>query len=557
MALSLIREDMKNLHSIRSVYQDWFDANKINEQLNYHWNDDNKLNKDKIFLDRLIEKKFNTYQKKLNKFHNVNLSKKQWRIIIFPWLNIVIHLLFDRWESLKKEQNYKKHNVKSFYILDETKDFKTNSFHLNKFLIDRILEFQKKKNIQLSKLRLIENKKNLIKNSNNLYYFLNFLLSFFFKSKIFIKNIGLSFKKSLILNFIVNKSPVVWLEPNYKNKSYSLQKRLELIKIKNDSKNFESFLDNFLYILFPKSYLENFDNIKNSVIKSYWPKKPKKIITAYEYKNNDIFKIWTALKISLGSRYLILQHGGNMGTARYNIEEDYQVSIADEFLSWGWTDKRKKVKRFFAINLAFKTINRNPRTNNEILFCAQRYPGLPYRVSSLPKTNQDRLKKIEEIKDFVNLMDENLKKNLTLRYLKNQDSHYSKFDTTIFENKGIKIDTGQKSFLSSIANTKIVIHQANSTGFLETLFFNIPTILILNKKIERQRKTADYYFKQFTKHKMIFFNAKDAANFLKDNFLNINEWWSQKKLQKIKRDFCNLYVRKSNQPFKTLAKKIK
>lgn len=154
MALSLIREDMKNLHSIRSVYQDWFDANKINEQLNYHWNDDNKLNKDKIFLDRLIEKKFNTYQKKLNKFHNVNLSKKQWRIIIFPWLNIVIHLLFDRWESLKKEQNYKKHNVKSFYILDETKDFKTNSFHLNKFLIDRILEFQKKKKYSIKQVEI-------------------------------------------------------------------------------------------------------------------------------------------------------------------------------------------------------------------------------------------------------------------------------------------------------------------------------------------------------------------------------------------------------------------
>lgn len=548
---------MKNLHSRRSVYQDWFDTNKKNYQLNYHWDDDNKLNKDKIYLDRLIERKFNTYQKKLNKFHNVNLTKKQWRIIIFPWLNIVIHLLFDRWETLKKDQNYKKHNVKSFNILDETKDFKINSFHLNKFLIDRILEFQKKKNIQINKLRFIENKKKLIKNSNNLYYFFNFLLSFVFKSKIFIKNIGLSFKKSLILNFIVNKSPVVWHEPNYKNKSYSLKKRLELIKIKNNSKNFEGFLDNFLCILFPKSYLENFDNIKNSVIKSYWPKKPRKIITAYEYKNNDIFKIWTALKISLGSRYIIVQHGGNMGTAMYNIEEDYQVSIADEFLSWGWTDKRKKVKRFFAINLAFKTINRKSKNNNEILFCAQRYPELSYRVSSLPKTNQDRLKKVDEIKDFVSLIDENLKKNLTLRYLKNQDSHYSKFDTTVFKNKGIKIDSGQKSFLSSVANTKIVIHQANSTGFLETLFFNIPTILILNKKIERQRKIADYYFKQFAKHNIIFFNPKDAANFLNNNFLNINEWWSQKKLQKIKRDFCNLYVRKSNQPFKALAKKIR
>ena len=58
---------MKNLHSRRSVYQDWFDTNNKNYQLNYHWDDDNKLNKDKIYLDRLIERKFNTYQKKLNK----------------------------------------------------------------------------------------------------------------------------------------------------------------------------------------------------------------------------------------------------------------------------------------------------------------------------------------------------------------------------------------------------------------------------------------------------------------------------------------------------------
>ena len=68
---------MKNLHSRRSVYQDWFDTNKKNYQLNYHWDDDNKLNKDKIYLDRLIERKCN--QKINNKFSFANTEYKSSR----------------------------------------------------------------------------------------------------------------------------------------------------------------------------------------------------------------------------------------------------------------------------------------------------------------------------------------------------------------------------------------------------------------------------------------------------------------------------------------------
>ena len=52
---------------------------------------------------------------------------------------------------------------------------------------------------------------------------------------------------------------------------------------------------------------------------------------AYDYKVNDVFKIWCANMVKQKAKYLILQHGGNFGSSEYEIEEDIQKELAHTF----------------------------------------------------------------------------------------------------------------------------------------------------------------------------------------------------------------------------------
>ena len=65
-----------------------------------------------------------------------------------------------------------------------------------------------------------------------------------------------------------------------------LKKRKEYFYKQSKKKSFENFLKQIIYLTIPKSYLENYSHIQNSIDKSYWPKKSKIILTAYSYNFN-------------------------------------------------------------------------------------------------------------------------------------------------------------------------------------------------------------------------------------------------------------------------------
>ena len=67
--------------------------------------------------------------------------------------------------------------------------------------------------------------------------------------------------------------------------------------------------------------------IKNHAHNSYWPQNPKLIITGLSYWFDDYYKIWTADKVSKKSKYIIMQHGGKMGTEKISTNMDVQKKL--------------------------------------------------------------------------------------------------------------------------------------------------------------------------------------------------------------------------------------
>jgi hypothetical protein len=54
-----------------------------------------------------------------------------------------------------------------------------------------------------------------------------------------------------------------------------------------------------------------------------WPEKPKFIFTSNCFDGDEVFKVWTALKVEQGISYFVGQHGNNFGTHAWYAERSW------------------------------------------------------------------------------------------------------------------------------------------------------------------------------------------------------------------------------------------
>ena len=91
------------------------------------------------------------------------------------------------------------------------------------------------------------------------------------------------------------------------------------------------------------------------------------------------------------------------------------------------------------------------------------------------------------------------------------DSLKSKF-------KKVNFFYSKKSSFYYLEKHKIYVDTLNSTGYLETLNLNLPTILIFDERICRIRQNAKKEFLSLEKAKILFKDAKAAAKFVNENY---------------------------------------
>ncbi len=525
----------------------------------YHWNNYKKMKNDYKFLSGFIKKKNKELVQKFKKYHSSNLSEKSFKIILFPWLVTISYILFDRWEMVNTIKNKKKYIFNSYkfekdkLIPDTFRDVKFLNKEFNLMILSLILDFDKNKVIKKT-LKIVEHPKYSIKKTifEKILSKVFYIFSLLFKNKIILSNVGVTFIDNIKVNLFLKQFPFILFEPNYKKKKINIVKRKKFFFKKRKKKNFEGFFDQMIYLLIPKSYLEDFSSINDSLNESYWPKHCNKILTAYDYKVNDVFKIWCANMVKQKAKYLILQHGGNFGSSEYEIEEDIQKGVADTFLSWGWKDKiYKNVKPFCAFNFNFIK-KENRFKNKNLLICVHFNSKYSYRISSLPKTNFDRINRLFRIKKLIKNL--NSKNPITLRYQKSLEKNFEvKFNKNFFPSY-INYDTAKQHIRKIIHRYNLIIHDADSTTFLESMFLNFPSILLLDKNIDRFRSKADKLYKDLESKNIIFYDPVKAAKFIKKIESSVDKWWYNQDLQKVRKDFCNNFAKHSKNPIKDLKK---
>ena len=322
----------------------------------YHWDDRKKLNEDYLYLKKFQEAVLKEIGPKLDDLHDIKKGEKYWEILIAPWLNHFIQIIFDRWVMVNL--SLKNHDISEANILkvDESdiisfdySDFciGANTDLWNGVIYGEILReigsVPIKKIIRDEDVKgslRIKRRVNLTsKIKGRLKTIINWISSRLSSpNNFFLLATYLPRKYEMAIQLMLGQVPNIWFEQEIQkgiNINTGLRERLFVSSCEDGG--FENFSRKLVFKYMPIAYLEGYYNLLKAVKETSWPSTPKIIFTSNAMYTNEVFKAWVAEKVYHGTPFIIGQHGGNYGNALFSTFEDLELSISDSYLTWGWS----------------------------------------------------------------------------------------------------------------------------------------------------------------------------------------------------------------------------
>jgi len=544
----------------------WANLNSTTQT--YRWNDRQKLKNDYSYSKKFYNDLIDELTNDLNFYHKTSYSKRYWKIILGPWLLSFLQAVLERYKNIEQlksnkdeyetiilqiDQNILLPNTFEMYsrlILTDTWNHFIYSEIIKHFKIPNNITIIKKKFIDKENFREYLKLKNYSKISKIYSFFVNLFKKKIENEKFLISDSYLGVFDEIKLNFKLR------CFPKYNNfilpekKTINTKERKEYILNNFTPKNkFEFFLCELIKIQIPLSYFENFKEVKEITKNINWPSKPKVIFTSH-FLQKTIQSFYTAEKVENFNTTLIHgQHGGVYGQYLFSTAQDHELDVCDKFLSWGWKDLENKKIIPFGIIKNISNIKYNKR-NDKILLILKSQTRYTHRINSYSGSFQlyiyfkECVKFCKKIDHFITL------KKLTVRVHARRFWHENLIFKKEFPN--LDIDGGYKPIHKLLSNYKLVVHSYLSTGYLETLASNFPTIVFANLDNCLLNKDTLNDLKILSKAKIFHSNYESAADFINKNYENIDDWWKSDITQIARIAFCKKYARKKNNKINNL-----
>ncbi len=508
------------------------------------------------YLEKVYNKFIKILTNELNIFHSENKTERYWSIILGKWLGQLINTSYNRYQTLEKI--FKEFDIKDIEAIDYSKiivaDECTDCFEnlvndvlFDAILVSKIVNFSKykikiSKNLKISKKIFFINqnpksneesiKFKAKKKIKNLFK----LFNLFKKSDdAFINDTYLPFLEEKKLQMKVNKLPRNWDPPNFNYSKYDQEKR-DLLKFDLSLDNeFESILLKIIKDYLPIAALESYKKLILFIEQLPWPTNPKFILTANNFSGNDIYKFWIADKVEKGSPYFVIQHGiGYLESMDKKTKIEFKT--ADKFFSWGNFSYDKKIIPLFNLTLCGKKkIN---KTGDKLIFLQKSRGNKVFAW--------DRFGAGEFLaKNMVYLLENlsmKIKKNTILRLHPNwtEKTTYIEIIDFLKKNSLVEIDLNTK-YLKLIKKAKLIICDDLTSGFLQNLSLNCPTICYLpfGPNTIHDENKKDYI--ELMNKKIIFKDVKEMINHIELIWDDIDKWWNEKNLKSVRDEFCSKY----------------
>ena len=103
-----------------------------------------------------------------------------------------------------------------------------------------------------------------------------------------------------------------------------------------------------------------------------------------------------------------------------------------------------------------------------------------------------------------------------------------------------------------IEESRLVVHSYDSTGMLETMSLNIPTMAFWQNGFDNLRESAKPFYQLLVDAGIVHLSPESAAKHVNVIWNSIDEWWFSSKVQKARSRFCARYARESISPVREL-----
>ena len=526
----------------------------------FRWHNRKQLWRDQ---KKITKKTFDTFiklQKILNKYHNINMSERGWKLILWPWLYTLHVAIYDIEEKLKKNNSlFLNKNIlikSSNYSSLIPKDYDNftqiiKNFKFYKIILTHIApKFLKKITIKIEKNSdVITNKKSFFFLSKALYKCI--LIVYFFlikKNKIIFFSSYIPWSKRIVYYFRFKNFPILNIFSNFN----TFKDNKTDLNFRDSSKEFDDHYLSLVIKLMPKSYLENFDDY-NTYSSLIFPQNPFFIFTGTGHFNNDLFKIWAAQKLKY-SKLIILQHGGHYGLGKVSNCNAWEFEIGDYFLSWGWVNK--KYPKVHGYGTFIRPINKNFKSKSKSLYIIGSGNDKYITSTISMPLGEQWLDYINSLKSFVQNLNLDIASKTVIRpYPSSIGWDQKNIYFTNFLN--IKIENLSVNINNSISTAHLVICTWNSTNFINLLYSNIPTVCFWNDELFEIEKSAQFLINDLFLSNVLHKNAQSASLFVNKNWNKINKWWFSNKTQKSVLNFVNHYAKNQEKIKNISIKRLK
>lgn len=522
---------------------------------------------------------------KLNQIHSIDWTKKEYEILIGHWLQGFLTILIKKINTFSEIINSYKISSSTFFasslesiIPKDFSDFANKTFDpiWNNMLDGEIWEhlFQKKfQNFKSAYVRHSEpsNLSSQINTKRSSKYYLKKIVFDFYqkligiflhfaiaKQKYLVLNSYLPKKTDLKLQLKLMQLPIIFpffikKKSSDENKIWHhVRKHSSQINL-SDSKSFEGFILNLCLRYIPKIYLEDFDELNSWAIQKAKKSKVKLIFTSNNFASDEPFKFWTInMKKLHSTKYVVGQHGNRYGVRR--IFKFHEVETCDKFLTWGQISNIEKDISMFNFKTAgLKPLS--PKRDGRILFTQDIFP-----------LQFDWAGDYFSFVDYFNLQ-LNFMKSLPKQILESIDLrlHKGAFRSPFNETEKWRaagfadsLSDPWENFPLLLKRYRLVIHGYDTTGLLESLNLNFPTLCFIHFPAEDLSKFHSNLYNQLIDVGIVHYSIESLKKKLIEinSFDNLSRWWYSNSVQNTVLNFCNELSKKVHNPVEVLAKTL-
>lgn len=511
----------------------------------------------------VVQKIFPELTSGLNQYHGVSHSERYWRIILERWLHGFVDVVLQRTRLI--EDVLSKYDIEgsdhcdlttSQLVADCTQDYLPQllSQQWNCALFGEILRMKKVNQDTHEQGKTWQpdiERKQQESPTRNLASFVQGWLGH--RSSIAISD---SYLKGRHLAYLMWMTKSVQLRVNrelIRSHDFDESGRDHLLSTKaGKDGSLEAIVRTLLPNHVPRSVLESYERLSDHATWKNYPVNPRLVFTANTIHSSDHYAIWTAEVVESGAELVIAQHGGLYGESIIRSRhEEYEVSIADRYLTWGWDDGRhSKIRQIPSLtNIGRRKRSTFGRTRKDVVVvtdATSRFSRYAWDTSS------DRSRYINSIREILPGLIERLHEPIIVRlhhgnnrYDVDNRCHYADIPSVVF-------DDGSASIAKLVNRARLVVVTTLGTTFGECVCRGIPTIICVDPLIYPVRSEFEHLFERL--HDVGIFHTTTASLMKQLDLIGseIEDWWESHSVQSALMEFGNNFFKASKRPVREI-----